>query len=645
MKKQFLLSVTVLSAVLATAQVTLSSVTANQGRAETITNLNIVIDKSDNGGFGVSHKTKKLLSARGANYKDFIRIGSTYYDLQSNGAMPHRLAIHANGGMSAVWTTSTSDAQGFPGRGSGYNYRNAAAKWNKSDSSSLENVRTGWANVGVLSNGSVFTIGHDATNGGFYMTKSNSASSRPSSVTSILKETPYKPIWARTANNGDVIHLICSYTDSASPGESRAPKRKGIFAPMVYSRSKDGGSTWDKQHVMMPDYDSTLTNNGGADQYNIDVKGNTVAIVNGDLLQGVIAWKSTDAGNNWQRIIVDTFKYAPWTGKVEMLDTPYTNDGTVDVIIDNNNKLHVFWGLSRVIDSDTSDQSYSFYPGMQAIVHWSEATNKTTLIASGNQFDRDESGFNNLEQATTAALSGGNVPSGLSTVARLSSTSAMRQPASAMDANGNLYCIFSVPIEQDISDLGANFRDIGLVYSTDGGVTWSLPQNITQVLGKEDDFASTCRVANGFLHVLWQQDEIAGTNLQNNSPSFGNHPVVLNLINYQAIPVSEILNGSIGMLWGVGVDEPNTGKVMVVNQNYPNPFSNNTTVLIYLTKPGDINLEVRNALGALVKTQNYSNLYIGNHELVINSDGLSSGVYTYTLIAGASSVSKTMMVK
>ncbi|MSP58129.1 MAG: hypothetical protein EXR17_04630, partial [Flavobacteriaceae bacterium] len=108
MKKQFLLSVTVLSAVLATAQVSLSSVTANQGRAETITNSNIVIDKSDNGGFGVSHKTKKLLTARGANYKDFIRIGSTYYDLQSNGAMPHRLAIHANGGMSAVWTTSTS---------------------------------------------------------------------------------------------------------------------------------------------------------------------------------------------------------------------------------------------------------------------------------------------------------------------------------------------------------------------------------------------------------------------------------------------------------------------------------------------------------------------------------------------------------
>jgi len=645
MKKLYALTIAAVATSFASAQVAASLEGATQGAPQTLSTSKVFIDQADNGGFGVAPTKKKPLSARGVDYKSFVRIGSTYYDLQTNFAMPHRIALHSNGAVSATWTTANSDAAGFSTRGSGYNFRDASGKWNPSDSSRVENVRTGWANIGVLSNGSVFTIGHDATNGGFYMTKSASATSRPSTTTSILQEPPYKPIWARTANNGDVIHLICSYTDSASPGEARAPRRKGIFAPMVYSRSKDGGTTWDKKHIMLPDYDSTLTNNGGADQYSIDVKGNTVAIVNADLLQGVIAWKSTDGGDNWQRIIVDTFKYAPWTGKVEMLDTPFTNDGTVDVIIDNNNKLHVFFGLGRVLDTDTTDESYSFYPGTQGMMHWSEATDKTSLIASGNQFDRDEDGFNGLEQATYSGLTSGNVPSGMSTVARLGSTSALRQPSTAMDANGNLYCLFSVPIEQDISDLGANFRDIGVVYSTDGGATWSLPQNVTQVLGREDDFASTCRVANGFLHMTWQQDEIAGTNLQNNSGAFGNHPVVLNLINYQAIPVTEILNGNIGMLYGVNVEKPNTGAVMVVNQNYPNPFSNETNVMVYLTNPGDIKIEVRNAMGALVKTQTHSNLYKGNHELTISANGLSTGVYTYTLIAGGSSVSKTMMVK
>jgi hypothetical protein len=275
-------------------------------------------------------------------------------------------------------------------------------------------------------------------------------------------------------------------------------------------------------------------------------------------------------------------------------------------------------------------------------MHWSEATDKTSVIASGNAFDSDGDGVNRMEQSTYAALSSGAVPSGLSTVARLGNTSCMRQPASAMDANGNIFCLYSVPVELDISDLGANFRDIGIVYSTDGGATWSESQNVTQVIGKEDDFASTCRVADGFVHMQWQQDEIAGTNLQNNSANFGNHPVVLNLINYQAIPVSEILAGTIGI---ASVDQPNIGEVMVVNQNYPNPFSSNTKVLIYLTTPGDVTLEVRNAMGALVQTQKHNGLYKGNHELVINADALSSGVYTYTLIAGGSSVSKTMMVK
>jgi hypothetical protein len=67
--------------------------------------------------------------------------------------------------------------------------------------------------------------------------------------------------------------------------------------------------------------------------------------------------------------------------------------------------------------------------------------------------------------------------------------------------------------------------------------------------------------------------------------------------------------------------------------------------MVYLTNPGDIKIEVRNAMGALVKTQTHSNLYKGNHELTISANGLSTGVYTYTLIAGGSSVSKTMMVK
>jgi len=208
---------------------------------------------------------------------------------------------------------------------------------------------------------------------------------------------------------------------------------------MVYSRSTDGGQTWDKKHTVFPGFDSTLTSNGGADQYAIDVKGNTVAVVNGDLLQGVVVFKSSDNGDNWTRIMADSFPYAPWSDKKLMLDTPLTNDGSVDVLIDDNGKLHVFWGLGRVFNDDTTDGSYSFYPGLQGIVHWSEATGKSQIISSGASFDRTGDGISSLDQSTYAALSSGNVPSGLNTVARLGNTSAMRQPVSSIGTDGTIY--------------------------------------------------------------------------------------------------------------------------------------------------------------------------------------------------------------
>lgn len=608
---------------------------------------NVYQDVLTNGG----HNTGKKITSRGVNYTNFIKIGSTYYDLQSNYAMPHRMVMHPDGSISATWTTSANDFSGFPQRGSGYNFRNTAGKWLAADSNRVEaSTRTGWPNIGILRNGTEFVIGHEATNGGFYMTKNNGRGTRPSVSTNILSEPPYKPIWARTANDGDTIHFVCSYTDSAQPGEKRAPNRKGIFAPMVYSRSVNAGVNWDIKHQMLPNYDSTLTNNGGSDQYAIDAKGKTVAIVNADKFQGVILWKSTDAGATFKRIIVDTFKYAPYNSKKLMLDTPYTNDGTCDVIIDNKGKIHVFWGIARVGDNDTSDQSYIDYFAVQGIGYWNEIIGKGKSIVDPVAFDRDGSGTITLDAASYYGLQSGNLPtpaggtSPLSHCARLTNTSPMRQPNAAIDDNGNIYCVFSVPIEGDVYDLGANYRDIGVVSSTDGGVTWSTPQDLTQVLTREDDFPSVARRANGFLHLMWQQDVIPGNNLSNNNANAQNHPAILNDVLYQAIPVGDILNNKIGMIWGANIDKPNTGEVVLVNQNYPNPFTGMSNVLVWMSAPGDIKLEVRNTAGMLVRTNTFTGMNRGNHILTIDATGLSSGVYTYSLISGGSKVSRTMMV-
>ena len=134
----------------------------------------------------------------------------------------------------------------------------------------------------------------------------------------------------------------------------------------------------------------------------------------------------------------------------------------------------------------------------------------------------------------------GAIPNGLSTVARLTNTSAMRQPSAGIDPNGDIFVSFSIPIESDLSDFDANYRDIGMVYSTDGGNTWAASQNVTQALRQEDDFACIAKSVDDYVHMIWQADDQCGNNLSNDDPNFGNHPVAKNTIYYQAIPVADI---------------------------------------------------------------------------------------------------------
>ncbi|MEY3859724.1 MAG: hypothetical protein RIS50_5 [Bacteroidota bacterium] len=107
MKKLYALTIAAVASSFATAQVAASLEGANQGAPQTLSTSKVFIDKADNGGFG----------------------GSTYYDLQTNFAMPHRLALHSNGAISAAWTTANSDAAGFATRGSGYNFRDASGNY------------------------------------------------------------------------------------------------------------------------------------------------------------------------------------------------------------------------------------------------------------------------------------------------------------------------------------------------------------------------------------------------------------------------------------------------------------------------------------------------------------------------------------
>lgn len=637
--KKFLLSALVVAPVLAIGQNKFPQVAPELNRPEPA--LPKVLTEPS---FQTNTPTATFLRKADPSYGvSFIKVGSTFYDLQTNASIAKRIFLHADGSVSVVWTTAPNGNTGYPDRGTGYNH-NAGSGFGSPVSTRVEDQRTGWPSIGILPNGKEYVIGHDATDGGFIMaTNDSKGSSNWTTGNGFLKyANEQRPIWGRVANNGNNMHLISNFSDSSSPGDPRAITLNGVYAPMTYSRSTDGGQSWDKEHELLPGYDSTRMLSGGGDQYALDVRGDVVAIVTGGLGDDVTLWKSTDNGENFTKILADSFPYAPFSKQLAT-DTPFTNDGTVAVIIDNNDKVHVFWGLGRVLDNDTSDDQYSFFPATNGIGYWNEVTGTSQVIAG----IVDEN-FNNtldVQPGTWSALSNGSIPSGVNSVARTGNTSITTMPSAAIDAQGRLFVTYSAPRELDENVDLLNYRDVYLVYSTDGGQTWGNPQNISQAQQKEDAFPSIARNVNNFVHITWQQDDIPGTNLQNNSTSSNNHAVVENDILYAAIPVSKIIGDSIGQGPGVGIFEPKSAEVFTVSQNYPNPFDNETSVIIYLTEPSALTLTVTDMTGREVRNWNLGEFVTGNHEIVIDGEGLSAGIYTYTISTGTHSAGNKMVVK
>jgi hypothetical protein len=115
---------------------------------------------------------------------------------------------------------------------------------------------------------------------------------------------------------------------------------------------------------------------------------------------------------------------------------------------------------------------------------------------------------------------------------------------------------------------------------------------------------------------------------------------------YVAVPTAKILDGSIGQIWNANVKSFNANKeVFIVSQNQPNPFTNESEVIIWLDNESDVTLEITNISGQVIKSTTFNQLNAGNHSLTIDGNGLNSGIYFYTVKTATHSVTKKMNIQ
>ncbi|MBC7776209.1 MAG: T9SS type A sorting domain-containing protein [Phycisphaerae bacterium] len=559
-------------------------------------------------------------------------LGTTVYDLQSNGGIGHRIQNNGGGDLTGVFTFS-QNVTGYPDRGTGYNTASAGT-WGPEPTARVESVRTGFTNYATDAAGTEYVFTHAGTNRIHWAKRASGAGTWTEGE---IPTTASGELWSRVAiggSDGKTLHVIAS----TLPVGNMGTKFQGMDGVVVYFRSKDGGATWDIKDQLLPGIDSTHFTGTDVEGYAIDANGETIAIAVTNTWNDCLLYLSTDNGSSWEKRIVNDFpldKYVVNTGydpSVLPADpnapTPYaifTSDGTTDVLVDDAGTAHMWYGATYVNDSLITDTGWTFYPGTNiGIVYWNSTMADNSGFISGYCPD-----INNNQVLDVTDIS--NYGVGLSS-----------WPAGSLDAAGNIYVAYSTVHELYLDiNTGYNFRQPYIVSSADYGMNWTLPQAVMNPSLVEEDsvevpyieaiFTGAAKLSDDKVHVIFQADYSPLTNLNSNTED--TDPTD-NSIRYIGYPTA----------WAL-VNAKNVPAETLKFDVLPNPANDRTVIQFNSDRTQTSNVEVYDMFGQVVRQTAKVTIGQGTGTVQMNTSDLPNGMYFARLNLGNAFATRKLMVQ
>lgn len=181
-----------------------------------------------------------------------------------------------------------------------------------------------------------------------------------------------------------------------------------------------------------------------------------------------------------------------------------------------------------------------------------------------------------------------------------------------------------------------------LLKTTDAGNTWNLIP--TGILGFNSIYFSSAKtgyagidtgIFSGAYHRISKSTDYGQTwkDIDSIRPFFSRALKFINDFTGWSIGETYIHKTSNGGSTFINTNSTSVPENFSLSQNYPNPFNPNTVISYKLSVAGNINLNLYNATGRLIKILDRGYKQAGNYEINFSAEGLSSGIYYYSLYA------------
>jgi hypothetical protein len=549
-------------------------------------------------------------------------IGETKYDLQGYGGMTNKIYAYPDGTVGAIWMMAFDEGT-WNDRGTGYNYFNGQT-WGPLPTERLESGRTGFPCYGPYGENGEITAAHYLPSTDWVILFNKRDTKGEGDWEEFMLEGPESGVglvWPTIVTNGEdnqTIHVLAESYGNVYNGQTNA---------LLYSRSTDGGLTWDIQNYVFDDLGPETFATIDAEGYAwAEPKGEVLAFAIGfDAGDGYIM-KSEDNGENWDQILVYESPYPLPPGAASL---PYGGgDGSMAVAIDSQNNAHVVFGRMRHVYDDAG--VLNFYPLTEGLIYWNETMDEldSTIVS-----------FYTLDYLfENGNLIGWIVPNnGDSTIIDFDSyqVSLTSFPQITIDDNDNIFVIYSALAAGYDNDL-KNFRHIFANSSNDGGQTWNgtIDFNTDLIyLFSECVYPNMSPTMTGSeVHFTFQRDDIPG-----NAVWLEHHSIVDNDIVYMSYETN----------FTTGI-QPNDQRIETSFELlgiYPNPLRENTSVWIILKKQTNLTVRITDITGRMVDSYELGLLDDGRHEITIYRKNLKAGIYYYSVVADGEALTQKMIVQ